>query len=81
MNLAMLASFVDELTKIAAVAIKGTSSSLGKPASLTQGAKPMGAMKAQTKMTDYSAVNRAPSTTSLGTADASKSVPTPPVIA
>jgi hypothetical protein len=85
MDLVMLASFADELSKIAGVspAFKGMKSFSLKPASFkTQSAtSATGGLKPVTKMTDYTQVNKAPGMATLGTADAAKSVPTPPVIA
>jgi hypothetical protein len=77
----MLASFADELTKIAAnVALKGLSSSaIGKPASLTQTTKVQGTLKPDTKTTNYTVVHNYQPKAALGTADGSKVVPPPPV--
>lgn len=82
MDPVMLASFVDEITKIAGTtAIKGTSSAFGKPASFSQAVTSKGALKPQTKMTDYTTVHTNVRPVVASTADASKAVPPPPVVA
>lgn len=81
----MLASFVDELMKIAA-SNQVTSSSLpalGKPAPVPSGinvAKSISSSsKSPTKPTNYSVVHNTEPMAATGTADAAKSVPPPPV--
>lgn len=84
MDSVMMTSFADELLKIATLSVTsvGAKSAIGRSSLLSrQGAKAAPGMKAQTKMTDYTQVNKTPSMTALGTADASKAVSVPPVIA
>lgn len=83
MDSVMMASFADELLKIATLSVTsvGAKSAIGRSSSLSQlGAKAAPGMKAQTKMTDYTQVNKVPSITALGTADAAKAMPVPPVM-
>lgn len=77
----MLASFLDELTKIAEA--NAVTSALGKPASLTSGVSVTktisSATKSPTKPTNYSVVHNTNPVAATGTADAAKSVQPPPV--
>jgi hypothetical protein len=80
MDPVMLASLIDELTKIAAnVVAGGVDSAIGKPASITQGSKVTTTMKPITKPTNYSVVNNQTRTADMNTAAGSKAVPPPPV--
>lgn len=80
MDPVMLASFMDECTKIAAnLVVGGMSSSIGKPASITQGTKASSTLKPITKPTDYSVVHNQTRTADMNTAAETKAVPPPPV--
>jgi len=77
----MLASFCDELRKIAVNSMSTeTSSNIEvKPASTSNGPRVATNMKAMTKPTNYSMVHNSQPEAAQGTADESKSVPPPPV--
>lgn len=76
----MLASFFDELHKIAANAAVGVvDSAIGKPASITEGSKATSTLKPITKPTNYSVVHNQTRTADMNTAAGSKAVPPPPV--
>lgn len=78
MDVTMLASFIDELRKIAANTA-APEVSVAKPAQLTFGSKPSSAMKTEVKPTDYSKVNTEPREAGYGTSMGLKSVPPPPI--
>lgn len=77
-------SFVDELVKIADAAIGMKPLSGTKPSTPSFSSSSVSGkvtLKPQTKGTDYTAVHSQPSGAASGTADGSKSVPPPPVVA
>ena len=73
----VLASFMDEMSKIAANV--AASLSVGKPATLAFGSKPSSAMKTELKPTNYTTVNTETRDTGYGTAEQIKATPPPPV--
>jgi len=85
MDSVMLASFMDELTKIAAnKAIGPVTSNIAvssptKPATVTTGQKPSTSLKSEVKSTNYTVVNSQPPRAAQGTAAQSKAVTPPPV--
>lgn len=85
MNDVMLASFFDELMKIATanVVAAAGASALGKPAPTTKGVNVVksiaSASKSPTKPTNYTVVHNQTPVAATGTADPSKAVPPPPV--
>lgn len=82
MDQVMLASFFDELTKIATANV-AVSAALGKPAPVTEGMSVTksiaSASKSPTKPTNYTVVHNKTPVAATGTADSSKAVPPPPV--
>jgi hypothetical protein len=78
MDTVMLASFFDELEKIAGnAALSGTG--IGKPASLPDGFTATGQMKSPVKSTNYTVMHNAPRTAAPDTTAPSKAEPPPPV--
>jgi hypothetical protein len=76
----MLASFTDEMSKIAG-SVYGDSSSnvIAKPAPVATGPKAPKRMKPEVKSTNYSMVHSQQPEAAYGSATGSKSVPPPPV--
>lgn len=77
----MLASFTDEMNKIAGNSTWQSSSSnlLAKPASVTTGPSSKMTMKAEVKPTNYSVVHSDQTEAAYGSSAGVKSVPPPPV--
>lgn len=77
----MLASFQDELRKIAANAVvaPATQNLVAKPASTSIGPRTSTSIKAMNKPTNYSVVHNSQPGAAEGTTDEIKSVPPPPV--